>query len=231
MQGIKVVLWDIDGTLLDFAPAERHAIQTSMQEFGLPECTEEMLADYSEINKRYWRGLEKGQLFKKQVLIGRFRSFFERYGIDPGMAEKVNEAYQVHLGEAVFFFPGALELVQDLKAHGYIQCAVTNGTKVAQVLKLANSGLDKLLDYIFISEDVGHEKPSPMFFQQVLDTLSAYDKAEIIMVGDSLTSDILGGQNAGLRTIWFNPKQLPNKSDTQPDFVVQSMAEIRQMLL
>ena len=168
MSEIKVVLWDIDGTLLDFHPAERHAIKACFEAFGLPKCTEAMVQEYSKINKQYWLAMEQGLITKEQVLVGRFREFFANQGIDTSLAEKVNAMYQVRLGDGVYFFADALETVKACKAAGLLQCAVTNGTKVAQVRKLSKSGLDKILDYIFISEDVGFEKPSKKFFKRYL---------------------------------------------------------------
>ena len=151
MDEIRAVLWDVDGTLLDFLAAERAAIKTCFSLFGLGECTDEMIAQYSAINVRWWQALERGEYTKPEILVGRFTEFFAARGIDPAVAPAFNAEYQVRLGDTIVFCPHALETVQALRGR-VAQCAVTNGTKIAQDKKLARSGLDRLLDRIFISE-------------------------------------------------------------------------------
>ena len=163
---IKVILWDIDGTLLSFKLAERAAIRACFAKFGLGEITDEMLAEYSAINARYWKRLELGELTKPQVLRGRFEEFFKAYGLDTGCVDAFNAEYQVRLGETVVFNDNAKELVERLRGK-VKQYAVTNGTLVAQRGKLKNSGLDRLLDDVFISDVVGVEKPGKAFFDAV----------------------------------------------------------------
>ena len=132
---IKVVLWDIDGTLLSFKLAEKAAIRTCFAKFGLGELTDEMLAEYSKINASYWKRLELGELTKPQVLRGRFEEFFAAYGLDTGCVDDFNAQYQVRLGETVVFNDNAKELVERLRGR-VKQYAVTNGTLVAQQGKL-----------------------------------------------------------------------------------------------
>ncbi len=230
MSKFKVILWDIDGTLLDFHPAERHAIQKCFREFGLGECTDEMVQEYSGINKRYWLALELGKITKEQVLVGRFRELFANHGIDEELATKVNAKYQMYLGDEVFFFPGVMDMIQDFKEQGLVQCAVTNGTKVAQVRKLSKSGLDQLLDYIFISEDVGYEKPAPEFFQKVFAQIGDYQPEEVLIVGDSLTSDMKGGKGADIRTCWFNPKGAEKSFQIDTDYEIKQIVQVKDII-
>lgn len=230
MNEIKVVLWDIDGTLLDFHPAERHAIQACFEAFELPRCTDAMVQEYSSINKKYWLAMEQGRITKEQVLVGRFREFFANQGIDPALAEKVNAMYQVRLGDGVYFFPDALETVKACKAAGILQCAVTNGTKVAQVRKLSKSGLDKILDYVFISEDVGFEKPAQGFFQRVFGEIGDYKPEEIMIVGDSLTSDMRGGRDAGIHTCWFNPRGTAKNFPIKTEYEILNISQVKDIL-
>ncbi len=230
MSKFKAILWDIDGTLLDFYPAERHAIQKCFREFGLGECTDEMVQEYSGINKQYWLALELGKITKEQVLVGRFRELFANHGIDEELATKVNAKYQMYLGDEVFFFPGVMDMIQDFKEQGLVQCAVTNGTKVAQVRKLSKSGLDQLLDFIFISEDVGYEKPAPEFFQKVFAKIGEYQPDEVLIVGDSLTSDMKGGKGAGIRTCWFNPKGVAKSFQIDTDYEIQQIVQVRDII-
>ena len=222
---IRAVLWDVDGTLLDFLTAERNAIRTCFELFHLGECTDEMIRVYSAINLRWWEALERGEKTKPEILLGRFREFFALYGRDVSAAEAFNEEYQVRLGDTIVFCPGALETVRALRGRA-VQYAVTNGTKIAQQRKLARSGLDALLDGVFISEEVGAEKPDPRFFRAVFDALDGISPRETLIVGDSLTSDIRGGVNAGIGTVWYNPGAKPRPDHLRIDHEIRSLTEI-----
>ena len=225
---IRVILWDIDGTLLDFAAAEREAIRQCFAAFGLGACTDEMLARYSAINRQHWEKLERKELTKPQVLIGRFEAFFAGEGIVADCAA-VNAEYQVRLGDTVCFHDDGYKLVQQLKGR-VRQYAVTNGTKVAQQRKLHNSGLDALLDGVFISEDIGVEKPGVEFFHHVWEVIGPYAPDEVLIVGDSLTSDMQGGNNAGIRCCWYNPKGVPAPEHLKIDYNIRDLREILTIL-
>lgn len=201
---IKAILWDIDGTLLNFRKAEETAIRKGFEEFDLGECSDEMLEDYSEINRRYWEALERKEISKPVLLVKRFEEFFTKYGIDAAVSKEFNAFYQKALGETAVYNSNARETVEYLKGK-VLQCAVTNGTKIAQDGKLKNSGLDLLLDEIFISECLGYEKPDVRFFDIVFDRIPHFEKDEMMIVGDSLTSDIKGGRNAGIITCLYDP--------------------------
>lgn len=229
MSSIKVILWDIDGTLLDFHRAETIAIRALFQRFGFGECTDAMLADYSAINVRYWQRLEAGELTKPQVLTGRFQEFFQKYGLDTQRVTEFNDAYQLALGDTFCFCPGAKETVEALKSK-VLQCAVTNGTAIAQHKKLAGSGLDKLLDALFISDEMGIEKPNAGFFDLVWQKIGHFSPDEVLIVGDSLTSDIQGGNNAGIRTCWFNPKGAPLPAHLRIDYDIRQIPQVLDIL-
>ena len=226
---IKVILWDVDGTLLDFEAAEKVAIRQCFASHDMGECTDEMLSRYIVINRKYWEALERGELTKPEVLVGRFREFFETEGLPVKHAESFNKEYQVRLGDTIVFCDNAFELLQ--KHKGQIkQYAVTNGTKVAQDRKLKNSKLDTLFDGIFISDVLGVEKPNKEFFDKVFEAIGNYEKDEVIIVGDSLTSDIKGGNNAGILTAWYNPKRIENAKNVNIDFQISNLWEIEQIL-
>ena len=230
MGKIKVVLWDVDGTLLNFAAAEKVAIHKCFEIHGLGECTDEMLAQYVEINHKYWQMLERGELTKPEVLVGRFVEFFSTQGLDERVAPAFNADYQVRLGDTVCFEENGLEVVLALKDK-VKQCAVTNGTKVAQERKLANSGLDKLFDHIFISDVIGIEKPMVGFFDAVWAEIGHYEKDEVFIVGDSLTSDMQGGCNVGITTCWYNPKGAENTSGLTLDYQIKNLKEVLEIVL
>ena len=229
MSNIKVILWDIDGTLLNFEEAEKYAIRACFSKFDLGECTDEMLADYSKINRGYWQRLERGELTKPQVLEGRFTEFFSKYGLDTGCAAAFNAQYQISLGDTFCFHEGGLETVQALQGK-VKQYAVTNGTRIAQERKLRVSGLADLLDGVFISEEVGIEKPGIVFFQRVFGQIGTYAPGEVMIVGDSLTSDIQGGNNAGILCCWFNPQGKPAPDSLRIDYTISDLSQILDII-
>lgn len=227
---IKVILWDVDGTLLDFLKAEYEAIKTCFRIFDLGECTDEMVARYSEINKKYWEMLECKELTKPEVLVGRFREFFAKESILTDCAEDFNKEYQLRLGDTICFCDNSYELLKSLKGR-VKQYAVTNGTKIAQNKKLNRSGLIDVFDGIFISEDIGIEKPDVGFFQSVFERIGQYEKDEMMIVGDSLTSDMQGGNNAGILCCWYNPKHVPLTKALRIDYEIDDLNRIEDILI
>ncbi len=242
---IKAILWDVDGTLLDFDAAERAAIRSLFAEYNLGECTDEMLARYADINKSFWQKLERNEITKQEVLVGRFRQFFTEYGIDTSIVEEFNDKYQLRLGDTIVLHDNGLDLIKRIKATGkYRQYVVSNGTIAAQTKKLKRSGIGELMDGIFLSEEIGIEKPNIGFFDAVFDDL-AYDfataiadgaweapptLAEVIIVGDSLTSDIQGGMNAEITTCWYNPEHKEVPEGYRVDYSISNLNELEDIL-
>ena len=230
---IRVILWDIDNTLLNFNKAEVAALNKDFAEFSLGELTEEMFKEYIVINKRRWQALERGEMMKPEVTVGRFVEFFSMYGIDTSVAPAFNDRYQELLGETIVFNDDAYQIINDLKGK-VLQCAASNGTKKAQTGKLKNSGLGELFDLIFISEDLGAEKPSIEFFDKALaDVEASIGKVsldEILMIGDSLTSDMKGANNAGVKACWYNPEGLVCDKDVQIDYEIKDLHEVYDLL-
>lgn len=231
---IKIILWDIDGTILNFLEAEKAAIRTCFAKYGLGICTDDMLADYSGINRTYWERLERGEITKPQVLVGRFQEFFAKYGLDVSVAPAFNSEYQIRLGDTCVFYPHAWEMLNLCREKGYLQYAVTNGTRIAQERKLANSGVGEILDDVYISEVVGVEKPMIGFFDRVFADIFAkkgsFERDQILIVGDSLTSDMKGGCNAGIRTCWFNPYGKENGSGLKLDYEISDLGQLAEIL-
>lgn len=230
MKNIKYILWDIDGTLLDFDFAEEEAIRTCFRDFKLGDCNNQMIERYKEINKKYWQRLEKGEISKKEVLEGRFYEFFSNYGLEVSIASEFNKAYQIYLGNIVRYNKHAQEIIQALKGK-YLQFATTNGTAIAQHMKLAKSGLEQIFDDIFISEEMGVEKPSIKYFEKVFEKIGSNNRKEYLIIGDSLTSDMQGGNNAGIMTCWFNPKGKNKDKNVEIDFEIADLKELVGILL
>ena len=234
----KVLLWDIDGTLLNFLAAEREALKSCFRIFDMGECTDEMIQRYSAINRRHWEALERGEMTKQQVLVGRYEEFFAAEGLDVSKAAAFNDEYQLRLGDTIVYSDDSYAIVQKLKGH-VLQYAVSNGTRVAQERKLAGSGFDKLLDGIFISDIIGHEKPSVEFFAPVFEELKKqkeagnlpddFDFSQVLIIGDSLTSDIRGGNNAGIAACWYNPGRLSNDKGVKVDYEITNLHQVIPM--
>ncbi len=225
----KYLLWDIDGTILDFVAAEKCAIKMLFKKYDLGECTDQMIGVYSNINTKYWQKLERREMTKPEILVGRFKEFFELYGIRTDICEEFNKEYQVALGDFPIFVAGAKEILEKNKGK-YIQLAVTNGTKVAQTKKMKTSGLENLFDAIYISEDAGFEKPSTEYFDFVFKNENITDKSQVLIIGDSLTSDMLGGVNFGIDTCWYNPNSLENTKNIPINYEIKTLSEVMKIL-
>ncbi len=230
MKAKKVLLWDIDGTLLDFQAVEKKALQKCFDKFAFGVITDEMIERYRPINHRYWAALERGEMSKDTILVERFDEFLRLEGLDNTVAVEFNHEYQIQLGENFVFVKNGSKVTNFFKEKGFDQYAATNGTKVAQIGKLKNSGLDQIFTKAYISEEIGHEKPTSGFFDKIKEDLKEFSTEEMIMIGDSLTSDIKGGNDAGIDTVWFNPKCIDNKSGIKPTYEIRDLCELYEIL-
>lgn len=225
---IHTIFWDVDGTLLDFLRSEDWSLRRCLRELGV-EATDAQIERYSAINTRRWQALERGEIRREEVLLGRFREFFAAEGIACPDIPAFNLAYQTGLGSVFFPIDDSIALVARLRGR-VRQYAVTNGSALAQEKKLALSGLDRLFDGVFISEHLGAEKPDEAFFRAVFDRIGPMDKSGAVILGDSLTSDMLGGVRAGLRCWWFNPSGKPNASGLPLERELRSLREVEPLL-
>ena len=226
---IQTILWDVDATLLDFHAAEKAAILKLFRQFHLGECTEEMLQRYANINRGYWERLERGELTRDQVLVGRFQEFFEKEELDVSAAPAFNEAYQSSLGDTIVYRDDSYHIIKSLRGK-VKQYVVSNGTIVAQEKKLRLSGLGELMDGVFLSEELGVEKPNKAFFDKVFKEIGDMDRDPVLIVGDSLTSDIRGGNNAGIRTCWYNPGNAALIEGVHVDYEITDLHEVYDLL-
>ena len=226
---IQTILWDVDGTLLDFLAAEEAAIRKLFVEFDMGECSDEMLARYSKINRSYWERLERNEIAKQQVLVGRFEEFFASEGLDAGVAEQFNAKYQYALGDTIVPRDNCPEIVRKLQGK-VRQYVVSNGTIIAQNKKLRLSGLGALMDGIFLSEELAVEKPNIEFFEKAFSSIGQVDPRETIIIGDSLSSDIRGGNNAGILTCWYNPSGKEAPENFRIDYEIGDLHQVFDLL-
>ena len=223
---IKFVFLDLDDTILDFHRSEAVALRKTLQSLNV-NPTDEVIARYSEINLAHWQALERRELTREQVLTGRFRQLFEELGMNlsPAVAQNV---YEKNLSQSHFFMDGAPRLLLSLFGK-YRLFIASNGTTVVQQSRIASAGIARYFDGVFLSQELGADKPQKEFFERATVQIEGYKPEESIILGDSLTSDIQGGINAGMHTCWFNPREKMRVNIT-PEFEITDLAEFDAVL-
>ena len=223
---IKNVFFDLDGTIFDFHASEREAICETMAFHGVSP-TDENVRIYSEVNISQWKLLELGQLTRPVLRVRRFELFFERLGIKAD-AEKAATMYENDLMTKCHYIPHAQEVLE--KLHGkYRLYLATNGYERTQKGRIAASGIGKYFDRIFISQAVGYDKPVREYFERCFETIPDFSREQTVMIGDSLSSDILGANNAGISSVWFDKTGSPPVG-ARPDYTVRDLREIPPLL-
>lgn len=226
-----VVLLDLDDTILDFGIAEHEALKKSLAGFGLSN-SEETIRRYSEINKLHWEMLERGEITRAQVLLGRFEQLLHELDCeDEGsvLAAKLRDTYEYNLSQGHWFMPGAEQMLEDLKGK-YRLFLCSNGTPVVQEGRLKSSGIGYYFEQVFISEAIGYNKPAKEYFNRCFEAIPDLELSRCIIIGDSLSSDILGGINAGIRTCWYNPRFAENKKGIEPDYEIYDLKQLKILL-
>lgn len=224
---IEILFLDLDDTILDFHKAERIAVSKTFRAFGL-EPTDEVLDTYHHINQQHWKRLERGEITREQVLTGRFQVLFSQMGI-PADPEAVARSYEHHLSIGHYFLPGAKETLDELKGK-YRLFLASNGTASVQHGRLTSAGLYPYFEEVFVSQDLGANKPAKAFFDACAARIPGYAPEKTMMVGDSLSSDILGGIRAGMHTCWVNPAEQSAPADITPDWQIRSIQELPALL-
>ena len=224
---IRNVLFDLDDTLFDFHKAEKIALTKTLVHFGV-DPTEETLALYSTINAAHWKRLELGEISREEVKVGRYRELFKTIGVECDPV-KATAYYESMLAIGHYFMPGAPELLEELYGK-YRLYIVSNGTAKVQEGRIGSSGIAKYMDGIFISQILGANKPDKQFFDICFAEIPDFSLSETVIIGDSLSSDIKGGINAGITTVWFNPKGIENDNDIKPDYTIKELSEVPGLL-
>ena len=218
---------DLDDTILDFHKAERIALRKTLTQFGA-EPTDAVLSLYHRINKWHWEQLELGKLTREEVLVGRFAALLRELGIAAD-AVQCTRTYEGNLAIGHYFLPGAEEAVARL-SQKYRLFLASNGTASVQESRLTSANLYRFFEKVFISQELGFNKPSKEFFDACFAQIPDFDPGKAVMVGDSLTSDILGGKNAGIATVWVNPGHCPPRPEIIPDREIESLAQLEALL-
>ena len=222
---IEYLFLDLDDTILDFHKAEYIAIGKTMADHGV-EPTEAVRNRYRAINKWHWEQLELGKMTRQQVTEGRFEVFFGELGIRVDAA-KVADDYMHNLARGHYFLPGAEEAVERLSKK-YRLFLASNGTAFVQHSRMTSANLYRFFEKVFVSQAIGHNKPAKEYFDGCFAQIPDFDITKAVMVGDSLSSDIQGGINAGMKTVWVNPGHLEGK--IKADFEIESITQLEALL-
>ena len=228
MARYDIVLLDADMTIFDFERSERESLRRTLEFHGLP-CTPEVEATYLKINHALWDAFARGEVDQDFLVVERFEALSRIYDMGWDSA-RVNRDYLNGLGEEAHLLPGAMEFCRTLKDMGLTLAIATNGMPVAQRGRYTRTGMDRVIPHIFISMELGVQKPLPAYFDKVCEALNVTDRSRVVMIGDSLGSDILGGNNAGIDTVWYNPKGTPLTGRAVPTYTVSSYGEILELL-
>ncbi len=223
---MEFLFLDLDDTILDFHKAERIAIGKTFRFFHL-EPTEEVLGRYHEINRWHWEQLEQGKLTRDQVLVNRFQALFAEMGLEVD-GRACAGVYEKNLAVGHYFLPGAEEAVASLSRR-YRLFLASNGTASVQKGRMTSANLYRFFERVFVSQEVGFNKPSKAYFERCFSQIPDFDREKAIMVGDSLTSDIQGGINAGIKTVWVNPEGKA-AGKIRPDYEIQSLSQLERLL-
>lgn len=223
----KFVLLDLDDTIYDFHKAEHIALKKTLQTFGLEPHTD-VLTRYSEINAAQWRLLEQGELTRDELKERRYRLLFEEFGIDLDPI-KAARTYERNLSIGHYFIDGAEELLETLHRE-FDLYLVSNGSVDIQRPRIASGNIDRFFCGIFISEAVGFNKPDAAFFEAVFAQIPGFEKEKAVIIGDSLSSDIQGGKNVGITTVWFHPSGKTTGITPYADYQIRTLDELPNLL-
>jgi len=224
---ISFLLLDLDDTILDFRKAERIAIAKTFRQFGI-EPTEEVLHRYHLINKACWERLERKEWTREQVLVNRFEMLFSELGMQAD-ASLCARTYEANLSVGHYFLPGA-EAAVDALSKKYRLFLVSNGTASVQKGRMTSANLYRFFEKVFVSQELGCNKPAKEYFEKAFTQIPDFVPEKAIIVGDSLTSDILGGINAGIKTCWVNPNHMPANPEIPADYEIENLPQLEALL-
>lgn len=226
----KVILFDADDTLYDYAKAEAFALSGVFGEID-QECTDAIVDSYRSINQKLWNEFEQGVVTQSELRTARFERLLAEHHIQCDLdAEAFSNAYIKYLGEGSFLTEGAEEICKQLAERGQRMAIITNGIKEVQFNRISRSLLCDSFECIIVSEDAGSQKPHEGIFDYAFDKLDSPEKKDVLIVGDSLTSDILGGIRYGIDTCWYNPQRKANPTSIKPKYEIHTLGELRDII-
>ena len=224
----EVIMFDADETLFDFKKSEREALKNTMIEFKIDYDENYHLKVYKDINSVIWKEFEDGILLQKNLNVERFKRLLSKLNLNFDEIE-FSKSYVEHLSYASFLYNDSLPLIESLYKE-FKLIIITNGLKDVQDNRIRNSIIGKYFKNVVVSEEVDISKPDPKIFEYALNSINYNDKSKVLMVGDSLTSDIQGGINSGIDTCWFNPSNTIKKTAIEPTYEISNLMELRNIL-
>lgn len=225
----RFLLFDLDHTLLDFESAEETALTQMLEDMNFPDV--QAFKDYYKpMNQGLWKDLEQKKISKKDLINSRFAIAFAHFGRDVD-GEEMALRYQDYISQQGQTFPGAEDLLAKLVERGYQLYGATNGVTAIQQGRLKQSAITPYFKEIFISEQLGTQKPEVAFYEKIGNLIPGFAKEQALMIGDSLTADIAGGNAAGIDTVWYNPNHKENTSQVVPTYSVSTYQEIADLLI
>ncbi|MCI8965129.1 MAG: noncanonical pyrimidine nucleotidase, YjjG family [Clostridia bacterium] len=223
----KTILFDIDDTLIDFDIDQKTAFKEAVKKIGYV-CTDKMYEDYNKINLSMWEELNLGKMTLNEVFVNRFSVFFKKYGIKYDELE-FNKILTDMFQKTGTLIKGVKETLDKL-VNNYELAVISNGPKDQQYHRLKNANISKYFSEFFISEEIGYNKPDKRFFDIVFKNIDNKEKSKILIVGDSITSDIIGGKQVGVDTCLYNIRNKENKTNIKPEYEIENFEELLQIL-
>lgn len=223
----KIILIDLDNTLIDFNECARHSIIDIFNKFQLP-YSDNVFHTFITENVKIWKRLENGEITKAELRENRWNIILGKLGINFD-GHIVEDLFEKGVAKGAFAVDGAYELLDYLYPK-YDLYIVSNGFRFVQESRLKIGNFQKYFKEIFVSEDIGIPKPATEFFDYCFEKLKNPDKASVILIGDSLSADIKGGYNYGLETIWFNKNNDDIPEDITPTYIVTKLSDIKKIL-
>ncbi|WP_455539229.1 YjjG family noncanonical pyrimidine nucleotidase [Terrisporobacter sp.] len=223
----EILLFDIDNTLLDFDANEAESFKNTMRDKKI-EYSESLFETYKKINHGMWKLAELGDMTIDEVVNTRFAKLMDVYNKKVDGVDFEN-TYRSYLNKGIQEMPYVHEVLSKLKKDHRLY-VITNGTAETQKHRMKGSGIDKYFEKVFISEEVGANKPSKVFFDFVKNNIEGFDASKALVIGDSLTADIKGGNLAGIDTCWICKENHVNDSDIKPTYSVHSLKEIFEIV-
>lgn len=222
----QLVLFDADGTLYDFKQAELEAFNNTMRHFGVNEGFAYLHKLYEVENHLIWQEFEQKKICSVDLRTARFSRFFKKSKLELN-PDLVSPFYLAELAKGTHLLEGAVEIIQYL--HGKVPLAIaTNGLADVQIPRFADSKLAGYFEHNFISDEIGHPKPESEFFQHIFEVYTQNPRT--IIIGDNLESDIKGGNDFGIDTCWYNPKNKENNTEIYPTFEISDLAELKEII-
>jgi 2-haloacid dehalogenase len=224
----EIIIFDADDTLFDYSKSELFALENAFQEYSIA-CNSHLHESYKMINQQLWNEYEKGDISLSKLRVERFIRLCNMYSLDVD-ASQISTTYIKYLGEGSFIIDGATELCNYLLTNGYRLAIISNGIKEVQLSRIQRSELSQVFEQVIVSEDTGYQKPHSGIFDYAFSKLKIQDKDRVMIVGDSISSDIQGGINYGIDTCWFNPSGKINKYDIKPHFEIRKLEDLVRVL-